>query len=176
MKVLVAYASKAGSTREIAQFIAEKLRGHEVQADVQRVDSVKSLAGYDAFVIGSALYYYHWIKEAKQFVSQNRDVLASRPVWIFSSGPTGAKMTDKNGKDLKEVSGPKEIEELRAWVHPRDHAVFFGAFFADRMKGAAGLFARWIPKDEEGDFRNWSEIEGWANGIAEALQARPEPR
>lgn len=171
MKVLVAYASKTGSTKGIAEFIGEKLRGYEIQVDVQMVDSVKNLVGYDAFVIGSAVYNFHWLKEAKQFVSQNRSVLASRPVWIFSSGPTGTKATDSKGRDLREVSGPKEIEELRESINPRDHRVFFGVLYRDRLKGAVGLFARWIPKEEEGDFRNWSEIEGWTKIIAEALQA-----
>ena len=171
MKVLVAYASKTGSTEGIAEFIGEKLRAHGIQVDIQGVDSARDLAGYDAFVIGSALYYGHWLEDAKRFVSQNRSILASRPVWIFSSGPTGPRATDKKGRDLKEVSGPKEIEELRRWANPRDHRVFFGAFFAERVKGAAGLFARWVPKDEEGDFRDWSEIEGWTKGIAETIRA-----
>jgi menaquinone-dependent protoporphyrinogen oxidase len=169
MKVLVAYASRAGSTQGIAEFIGERLRGHAIEVDVQGVDAVKNLAGYDAFIIGSALYNYHWLKEAMQFVSQNRSILASRPVWIFSCGPTGTKVTDSKGRDLREVSGPKEIEELRELIHPRDHRVFFGALYRDRLKGAVGLFARWIPKEDEGDFRSWSEIEGWTNSINEAL-------
>lgn len=142
--------------------------------DVRGIDSVEDLTGYDAFVIGSAVYQFHWLKEAKRFVSQNRSFLASRPVWLFSSGPTGPKATDSKGRDLLEVSGPKEIGEIREWVNPRDHRVFFGALFRDRLTGAAGLFARWIPKEGEGDFRNWKEIEAWAASIAEALPGTSE--
>jgi len=170
MKVLVAYASKAGSTKEIAEFIGEELRACGIDADVQGVETATNLAGYDAFVVGSALYTFHWLKEARKFVSKNHAALASRPVWIFSSGPTGRKTTDSKGRDLREVSGPKEVEELKGLFHPLDHRVFFGAFFPDRLKGTAGLFARWIPKDETGDFRDWKEIEGWTRSIAEALQ------
>lgn len=169
MKVLVAYASAAGSTKGIAEFIGEKLRGHEIEVDVQDVNSAKNLEGYDAFVIGSALYRFHWLNEAKQFVSNNKSILASRPVWIFSSGPTGTKTTDAKGRDLREVSGPKEIEELRKKINPRDHRVFFGALYRDRLKGTVGWFARWIPKDAEGDFRNWNEIESWTNSIVQSL-------
>ncbi len=109
------------------------------------------------------------MKEAKQFVSKNQSTLSSKPVWIFSSGPTGTKPTDKKGRDLREVSGPKEIDELRESLNPRDHHVFFGAFYADQLKGATGWFSRFVPKEDQGDFRNWSEIEAWTNTIADAL-------
>jgi len=172
LKVLVAYASKYGSTKEIAEFIGEKLRLRGVDVDVRDVTLTGDPSSYDAFVIGSALFMGHWMKEAKEFVSKNRSTLASRHSWIFSSGPTGTKETDKKGRNLREVSGPTELGDLRSWIHPLEHKVFFGAFFADRLKGTAGLFARMIPKDEQGDFRNWPEIEAWANSIASSLSVQ----
>jgi len=169
VKVLVAYASKYGSTKGIAEFIGEKLRYHGLDVDVRDVTLAGDLTGYDAFVIGSALFMGHWMKEAKEFVSKNQSTLATKRSWIFSSGPTGAKETDKKGRNLLEVSGPIELGDLRSWIHPLEHKVFFGAFFADRLKGTFGVFARMIPKDEQGDFRNWPEIEAWANSIASSL-------
>ena len=166
----MAYASKAGSTRGIAEFIAESLRRLGLQAESLSVDSVKDIGSYDAFVVGSAVYMFHWLGEAKEFVSRNREVLATKPVWLFSSGPTGAKPTDSKGRDLREVSGPSELEELRRWTNPRDHHVFFGAFYPERLSGATGWFARRVPKDQTGDFRDWGEIEVWATGIGVALQ------
>lgn len=171
MRVLVAYASRAGSTKGIAEFIGEKLEEKGVQVDRRDVNSSVDLAAYDAFVIGSAVYQYHWLKEAKGFVSKNRAVLASKPVWVFSSGPTGPSATDKKGRDLREADAPKEMEEIRDSIHPRDHHIFFGAFFPDRIRGAMGLFARMAPKEGQGDFRNWGEIGAWADGIASALLA-----
>jgi menaquinone-dependent protoporphyrinogen oxidase len=173
MRVLVAYASRAGSTKGIAEFIGERLQNGGVQSEVKGVSAVGDLSGYDAFVIGSALYMYHWLKEARQFVEENRSALAARPVWIFSSGPTGPKPTDSKGRDLKETQGPREIDELRKSLDPRDHRVFFGAFYADRIKGAMGFFARAVPKDEQGDFRNWDEIAAWADAIATSLKSAP---
>jgi menaquinone-dependent protoporphyrinogen oxidase len=174
MRVLVAYASRAGSTKGIAEYIGEELRKSGIQTEVKDVANVSDLESYDAIVIGSALYMYHWLKEARQFVEKNHIALAARPVWIFSSGPTGLKPTDPKGRDLKETSGPKEIEELRKAVNPRDHRVFFGAFYADRVRGAMGFFARRTPKDQQGDFRNWEEIGTWADAIAKALMAPPQ--
>jgi len=173
MRILVVFASRAGSTKGIAEFIGEKLKESGAEAEVRPVGSAENLPGYDAFVIGSALYQYHWLKNAKDFLSRNRSVLASKPVWLFSSGPTGPSRTDKKGRVLLEVSGPKEIGDLREWVKPRDHKVFFGAFFPDRVTGAMGWFARMVPKDQTGDFRDWKAIEAWAQEIASALLAGP---
>jgi len=172
IKVLVAYASRAGSTKGIAEFVGGKLQRDGAQTDVRDVGSIADASSYDAFVIGSALYMYHWLKEAREFVSRNRSVLAGRPVWLLSSGPTSLEKTDKKGRNLLEVMGPKEIDELRGLTNPRDHRVFYGAFYPDHLKGALGFFARAAPKDEVGDFRNWSEIEAWTNEIAEALGQR----
>ncbi|HEX4921821.1 MAG TPA: flavodoxin domain-containing protein [Candidatus Bathyarchaeia archaeon] len=173
-RVLVAYASKYGSTKGIAEFIGEKLGKRGMGADVRDVSTVMVLGEYDAFVIGSAVFMGHWMKEAKQFVSQNRSFLSTRPVWIFSSGPTGTSETDKKGRNLRKVSGPTEIGELRESLNPRDHHVFFGAFHPDQMKGAMGFFGRMAPKEDQGDFRNWTEIEAWTNSIADSLSVEPK--
>jgi menaquinone-dependent protoporphyrinogen oxidase len=177
MRVLVAYASKTGFTKGIAEFIGERLREHGAQVDVQDVNSAKNLAGYDAFVIGSALYMFHWLKEAKSFVSNNRALLCTRPVWLFSSGPVGTKTTDAQGRDLRAVSGPKEIDDLQEAVKPRGHQVFFGALDGSRLTGATGFAYKMARRSQaaresmpEGDFRDWKEIASWVNGIAEALR------
>jgi menaquinone-dependent protoporphyrinogen oxidase len=176
MKVLVAYASKYGSTKGIADFIGEKLRQHGVAADVQEVGSVRNIGDYQAYVIGSAVYMFHWMKEAKKFVSKNSTLLVNRPLWLFSSGPVGTKTTDAKGRDLLEVSGPSELDELRALVKPRDHRVFFGAMYGSRLTGIVGWGYRMAQKSEsaresmpDGDFRDWGKIGAWANSIAEAL-------
>jgi len=178
MRVLVAYASKTGSTKRIAEFIGEKLRQEGLQADVQDVDSIRNAADYDAFVIGSAVYMFHWMKEAKRFVSKNRAILASHPVWMFSSGPVGTDPKNAKGQDLLDasVSGPKELEELRALAKPHDHRIFFGALDGARLTGMTGLAYKMARRSKaareampEGDFRNWKEIEAWTSGIAAEL-------
>lgn len=174
-RILVAYASKYGSTKGIAEFIGEKLRQRGLNVDVRDVSNAEDLGSYDAFVIGSAVFIGHWMKEARQFVSHNQSILSSRPVWIFSSGPTGTSETDKKGRNLREVSGPTEIDELRQSLNPRDHHVFFGAFHPDQIKGAMGFFGRMAPKEDQGDFRNWTEIEAWTNSIADILSVVPKP-
>lgn len=178
MRVLVAYASKAGSTKGIAEFVGERLRQRGMQVDVQEVGAVRNAADYDAFVIGSAVYMFHWMKEAKHFLSRNGALLVNRPVWLFSSGPVGTQSKDAKGRDLLEVSGPKELDELRALVKPRDHRVFFGALDGSRLTGTIGFAYKLARRSQaardampEGDFRDWKEIEEWAASIAQALEA-----
>ena len=181
MKVLVAYASKAGSTKGIAEFIGQRLQKRGVPAEVLEVGSVRRAEDYDAFVVGSAVYMFHWIKEAKQFVLKNRSLLAGKPVWLFSSGPVGIAKTNAKGQDLLDVavSGPKEIDELTEAAKPRGHRVFFGALNGDKLGGAMGLTYRFMRRSKairdsmpDGDYRDWKEIEEWANGIADALSAQ----
>src|SRR5919198_1445373 len=99
MTVLIAYASKHGSTRAIA----ETLTQHGKEASAQPVESVKD-ARFEAAVVGSAVYYGSWMKEAAQFVERNRTKLAEHPVWLFSSGPTG----DATLPEPKEIAAFRE--------------------------------------------------------------------
>ncbi len=179
MKILVAYASKYGSTKGIAEHIGKKLNEHGLEADVINVDEVKNLESYNAFVIGSAVFMGSWMKQAKQFVSKNQALLSTRPVWLFSSGPTSDKKTDAKGRDLLETSVmPQEIDGLKALVKPRGHKVFFGALFGEKLTGFVGFVYRIVQKIPsarqnmpEGDFRDWKEIESWTNTIAEEIKS-----
>ena len=178
MHVLVAYASRHGATRGIAERIAETLRAAGLDAEARSAAEVKSAAGYDAFVIGSAAYMFHWLKEATGFVRRNRAVLAGKPVWLFSSGPLGTEPLDAEGRDQKVAAVPKEIAELGQVVNARDHRVFFGAYERDRKPiGLGERFVSLMPAARDalpdGDFRDWPEIEAWAAGIARDL--RPVP-
>lgn len=169
MPVLVAYASKHGATREIAERIAESLRSAGQPAELHPVHDTGELAEYDGFVVGSATYMGHWHKEATAFVNDHREVLAQRPVWLFSSGPLGTKATDVHGQDLRRASEPKEIADLLEMIHPRQHRVFFGVLdpsglsFPERTLRKLPAARAIMP---EGDFRDWDEIEGWAQDIA----------
>jgi len=175
LKVLVAYASKHGSTKGIAEFIGEKLHVRGLDADVLDVGDVQNVAKYDAFVIGSALFIGHWMKEAKQFASKNRAILSTRPVWLFSSGPTGKERKDAKGRDLLDpsVSGPFELDKLKEEMQVRDHRIFFGAFDPKDLDFFSRQFFKSATIREAtpiGDYRDWKEIEAWAVGIAEALK------
>jgi menaquinone-dependent protoporphyrinogen oxidase len=90
MRVLVTAATKYGATAEIAAAIAEVLDEHGLEATMLSPEEVKGVDGYDAVVIGSAVYAGHWLKPARELVERHATTtLAGRPVWLFSSGPVG---------------------------------------------------------------------------------------
>jgi menaquinone-dependent protoporphyrinogen oxidase len=173
MHVLVVYATKYGATKGIAERIGRKLAECDHHATVVSAgDSVGPLGSYDAFVIGSAVFIGSWLKEASAFVRRNHAVLAHRPVWLFSSGPIGTRSVDDQGRDVREAAVPKEIGEFNPLIHARDHHVFYGAFdptklsFTHRMVCSMPALKKLLV---EGDFRDWNEIDRWAESISTSL-------
>jgi menaquinone-dependent protoporphyrinogen oxidase len=158
MKTLVAVASRHGSTHEIARAIADELRTRGLDVELRDAGEVDSLDGYDAVVLGSAVYMGDWLAEARRLVERHRERLAALPVWLFSSGPLGAE-------DPKPHGDPERIAGLLAAVRPRGHRVFVGKL----DKGALSLGERLAAKlvrAPEGDFRDWDAIREWADEIA----------
>src|SRR5689334_12861824 len=98
MRVLVAYATRHGATRGIAQRIGERLTAAGLDVTVAAAASVDDVRGYDAFVIGGATYLGRWLKPLDAFVRRHRAALAEAPVWLFSSGPLGTQTVDAKGR------------------------------------------------------------------------------
>jgi len=176
MRVLVTYASRYGATQGIAERIAATLRQQGLEVILVSVDHAGDPAGYDAAVIGSAIYMFHWMKQATKFVRRNTKALANHPVWLFSSGPLGNKTQDAQGRDYSEFLEPKEIAEFKGTVKPREHRIFFGAMDGSKLDFWHRLIYK-LPANRDGalfphgDFRNWNEIDAWAGSIAQSLKA-----
>jgi menaquinone-dependent protoporphyrinogen oxidase len=179
MKILVAYASRHGSTKGIAERIAQTLENNGLEIEIKQADRVERPEQYDAFVVGSAAYAWHWLKEATAFVQRNSSLLARRPTWLFSSGPIGNEKVDAKGRDQLEAARPKEFIDFEAEIKPRDEKVFFGAYDPDAPPSGIAersmkLFMRFMPSMKNalpiGDFRDWPAIEAWAQGIAGELK------
>ena len=107
MRVLVAYATRHGATAGIAERVAAALTAAGLSAEARPVEAVKDVEPYDAVVLGGAAYMFHWLKPAVTFCRRHRKELAARPVWLFSSGPLGTDLVDKDGKDVLETSRPR---------------------------------------------------------------------
>ena len=175
MQLLIAYATRHGATQGIAERIADRLRADGLNAEARPVAEVDDVYRYAAFVVGGAAYMFHWLGDATRFVECHRDVLASRPTWLFSSGPVGTDLVDKDGRDVLETSIPKEFPRLRELIRPRGDRVFFGAIDPGaRPVGLAEHLMRVMPAARDalpkGDFRDWPAIDAWADEIAAALR------
>ena len=118
MSILVAYASKHGATRQLAERLGETLRAAGRDAGVRPIEAAGDPAGYDAYVIGSAVYLGSWRKEATAFVRRHRAVLAGRPVWLFSSGPLGdpPHPTEEHAVEVAEVAAATTAREHRLFT------------------------------------------------------------
>ena len=176
MTVLVAYSSRHGATTGIAERIADGLRAAGLPVDVRPIADAHDVTGYEAFVIGSAAYMFHWLKDATAFAKGHRAVLAEHPVWLFSSGPLGTDLMDEEGRDVLETTRPKEFAELQTLLHPRGERIFFGAWDPDAPAiGIGERLMRLMPKAKAampvGDFRDWEAIDAWAREIASDLQS-----
>ncbi|HUZ87880.1 MAG TPA: flavodoxin domain-containing protein [Candidatus Baltobacterales bacterium] len=176
MSILVTYASKYGATQGIAERIATTLKTEGLTVDLLPITSVRDISTYDAFVIGSAAYMGSWLKEAGEFVRNNRRTLATAPVWLFSSGPLGTETKDQHGRDVLVASEPKEFAEFTTAIEPKDKRVFFGALDSKKLRGVHRLVSLVPAVDRvliEGDFRDWKLIEAWATSIAHQLALVP---
>ncbi len=162
MKVLVAYASKHDATAEIAEAIGRGLSDRGLGTTVSSVADVSGLEGFDAVVLGSAVYAGRWLEAARHFVDEHAAELAKRPTWLFSSGPIG---------DPPRPSGDDavRITEIAQKTGASEHRLFSGRL----DKSALGLGERAVVtafRSPEGDFRDWPEIDSWAETIAGMLE------
>lgn len=160
MRVLVASASKHGSTTEIARAIGTALLLRMVDADVRTVESVVTIEGYDAVVLGSGVYMGHWLEPAKRFIEQHAEELQQRPVWLFSSGPLG--------DPPKPVTEAADVADLIEATHAREHRIFAGSLDKHELGIAERAMVAAV-RAPEGDFRPWDEIDTWAGAIVAEL-------
>lgn len=160
--VLVAYASKMGGTAGIAEAIGKELRSWGHQVDVREVSQVATIDGYDAVVLGSALYYRRWLRAAVRFLRTHRDELRERQVWLFHSGPIGPD------KDTVQTT-PPAIRRLAQRINAVPPVTLAGRL---EPATAKGLVARWIARGQLAeDSRDWQAIERWARHIHESIDA-----
>ena len=165
MRVLVTAASRHGATYEIAEAIAAGLGQRGVGAEARPAGGIEAIDGYDAVVIGSAVYVGRWLEPARDLVDAQAAALAGLPVWLFSSGPLGPP------DSLKPEGDPVDVADLMAASSALEQRVFAGR----RDKKLLGVGEKAVViavRAPEGDFRDWEAIDGFAGEIAEHLLRR----
>ena len=159
LQVLVAYATKHGSTAGIAEAIGVTLREAGLDVAVRTARDVQTLAPYGAVVLGSALYSAHWQRDANRFVKRHLAELQRRPVWLFSSGPLD------HSAEFDDIPLTEHVAPDVAPIGARGHRTFGGRL----LEGTPGVDSSMLATHRVGDFRNWLHIEEWAREIAAAL-------
>jgi menaquinone-dependent protoporphyrinogen oxidase len=164
--ILIAYASKYGSTAEIAEKIGEILRKGNLEVSILAAHEVRDVSSYEAVILGSGVYAGHWLKDAVIFLELNEKVLATKPVWIFSSGPTG------EGEPTQIMHGwrfPEAQQSIISHIKPREIRLFHGKIDPHELHLGDNLIVKAV-RAKVGDFRDWEIISTWAKQIATALQ------
>ena len=168
-RILVAYASRTGSTAGVAEAIGKTLAESGAQVEVRPMQDVQDLAPYRAVVAGSAIHGRQWLPEAMQFVQTHQAALAQKPFAAFLVCMTLAMPNaDKYRQAVADW-----LEPVRALVKPVSEGLFAGALdiskvpsFGDRLKFRLSVvFGVW----SEGDHRDWNAIRAWAESIRPLL-------
>lgn len=162
--VLVGYATKYGSTREVAEAVAAVLRDGELEVDVKPIKEVRSLTAYKAVMLGAPLYMFHWHKDALRFLSRFRSELAERPVAIFCLGPTHDPFEEIEWKEARSQLD-KDLVRF-SWLKPVAIKMFGGKYDPGKLKFPLNLFAGQTPAS---DLRDWNEIRAWAKDLTKNL-------
>jgi menaquinone-dependent protoporphyrinogen oxidase len=162
-RILVAYATKHGSTGEIADVIAEVLRARHHVVDVLPARDVLDVAPYDAVIVGSAVYLFRWLGDATSLLKHHEAELRERPTWLFSSGPTGGSsegdaVLDRVRSSPGSMPPPSDVADRAERIGIRGHVTFAGKA-GEQM---TGFFERWIPR---GDWRDFDVVSAWADEI-----------
>jgi menaquinone-dependent protoporphyrinogen oxidase len=166
MRVLIGYASRFGSTRDIAMRIADTIRTHGNEVDVRSVEKISDLDAYDAVVFGSGVYDGSWTAEATALMRRHAVVLAQKPAWLFTVGSFGDRHPIVGGLIKKE---PKEIAEFEQMLHPRGYRVFAGVIDLDHWPAWGRLLFKALG-GHAGDNRQWSDIDSWAEEICREIR------
>jgi menaquinone-dependent protoporphyrinogen oxidase len=168
-RVLVAYASKCGSTGEIAQVIGQVLCEAGMAVDVRQVNHVNDVSSYRAVVVGSAIRMSQWLPEAVEFVEARQDALSRIPIAYFLA--CLALVKDTAAARRKAMTFLDPVRQQVPRVQPVDIGLFAGRLDFAKLP----LMFRFIwPLTEggqvsEGDYCDWEAIRGWATGLRSML-------
>jgi menaquinone-dependent protoporphyrinogen oxidase len=159
----VTAASKHGATLEIAEKIGQVIEQEGVSISVEAIDRIEDVVAYNAVVLGSAVYFGHWLEPARTFVERHAEALCARPTWLFSSGPVGDPPRPADDDAVK-------VDDLLAASGARGHRLFGGRIDKHRL-GFAERAVLLAVRAQDGDYRDWDEIAAWAREIAQAVHA-----
>jgi len=172
--ILIAYATRYGSTQEVADTVDARLREQGVVAEVRRAREVHSLDGFNAVVLGAPLYIGSLLREARKFLNRHQTTLSQMPVALFALGP---------------MHGGKELEDARTqlagalaklpWLKPVATQVFVGKYDPAKLRFPDSLLAVLPASPLHGvpahDGRDWPAIRAWADALPAALLPKSPP-
>jgi menaquinone-dependent protoporphyrinogen oxidase len=151
MNVLVAYATRHGSTREVAEAVVGTLRASGADVQLQSARDVHHLAPrFELVVLGAPIYSGRWYRDAHRFLRRHREELGTMPVAVFGMGP-------RDSDPQAWLRSRQQLDRALAkhgWLKPVTVTVFGGTDPPKRNR-------------QPRDLRDWTQIEAWATSITD---------
>ena len=154
MTLLIAYGSKRGSTREVAEALAKKLAEGEREVELRRAADVDDLTPYDGVILGGSLYFGRLHRDVVRFLAKHRRTLSGLPVAVFALGPTTVEPNDLAASRAQLDKALKKAPGVA-----RSVAIFGGVIDPTKLPFP---LSRMSPSDA----RDWDAIDAWADEIA----------
>ncbi len=158
--ILVAYATKHGSTREVAEAIAARLRQNGLDARPRPAAEVDDLSRFDGVVLGSAIYTGRLHADARRFLRRHRKALSKTGLAVFAMGPRTSESTEIDASRVQVEHALAKVPELT----PISIEIFGGVVDPAKLSFP---FSR-MPAS---DARDWVQIERWSDTISVRLGA-----
>ncbi len=158
-RVLVTYATRAGSTAEVAAEIGSNLSQRGFIVDVKPVKEVSSLEGYQAVVLGSAVRMGNWLPEMTAFVKANQQALNAVPVALFT-----VHMLNTGEDETSRTARRTYLQAIRPLLHHAEEAYFAGRMDFSRLSFLDRIIAKMV-KAVEADRRDWDAVRAWAEMV-----------
>lgn len=156
--VLVAYASKHGSTQEVAHAVAEELQKHDFDVETLPAREVEDLRPYAAVVVGGSIYMGRWHADAVDVLKRHKYALEALPLAVFGIGPRTLEQRDVQSAMAQLRRTLASVPE----ISPAAVAIFGGVINPRSLRFP---FSRMLASDA----RDWTAIRAWAAGLADTF-------
>ena len=161
-KILVAYATAAGSTGEVAEAIGKALADGGAAVDVRRAKEVADVSGYRAVVLGTGIRAGQVYREAASFAETHQQALSQMPVAYFVVCSTLGENTEENRATASAYLD--QLQEKAPAAKPVDKGLFGGVMDYGKLPLLLRLIIKAMKKPE-GDWRDWDAIRAWATNL-----------
>jgi menaquinone-dependent protoporphyrinogen oxidase len=158
-RVLIIYATRAGSTAGVADAIGAELGRRGLDVDIQPVTASPTLSAYEAVIVGSAIRMANWLPEMVEFIKMNQSVLQSRPVALFT-----VHILNTGADETSRAARLAYLDTVRPLLNPVDEVFFTGRIDLETLSFVERLMVKMV-RSPIGDFRDWAGIRAWSSAI-----------
>jgi menaquinone-dependent protoporphyrinogen oxidase len=163
-RILIAYATRVGSTVEVATAIGERLSQEGFGVDVKSIKQEPNLDEYRAAILGSAIRMGSWLPEAVRYIEANQQVLRTMPVALFT-----VHMLNSGEDEISRTNRLAYLDKIRPLLNQPEEVYFEGKMDFSRLSLADRLISKMV-KAEEADKRDWEKIRNWVPEILAKVQ------